>query len=130
MGAGQFLQVSGFKLVYDIQQPSVQRLVSALVLTDGGYTDLEPHTEYDVLTSSYVAGGGDGYYGIAQHKLRHEIGPLDTEVIRNYLEAASPVHPLVQGNIVFKEEDDDDDTSTNDIDDDTEEDNDESCWTL
>merc|ERR1711892_14247 len=101
--AGQFLQVNGFKLVYDIHLPAGQRLISAKVLSDDGYRDLEEDDEYDILVSSYLAAGGDGYADISDHKLKHEIGPLDTDVIRNYLEATSPIQPMVKGNIIFKE---------------------------
>ena len=123
--AGQFLQVSGFKLVYDIQKPVGQRLVSAKVLGDDGYTDVEDDVEYDILINSYIAGGGDGYEGISNNKLKYEIGPLDTDVIRQYLAASSPVNPRVKGNIVFKVLDDDDDDDTDD-----DNDGDGNCWTL
>ena len=125
--AGQFLQVSGFKLVYNIQKPVGQRLVSAKVLGDDGYTDVEDDVEYDILINSYIAGGGDGYEGISNNKLKYEIGPLDTDVIRQYLAASSPVNPRVKGNIVFKVLDDDDD---DDDDNDGDSDDDGNCWTL
>ena len=100
--AGQFLQVSGFKLVYDLHLPVGQRLISVKVLSDDGYRDLEDDVEYDILTSNYLVAGGDGYKCISEHKTKHEIGPLDTDVIKEYLEAKSPIHPELNGNIIFK----------------------------
>ena len=100
--AGQFLQVSGFNLIFDLRMPVGQRLISAKVLCDADHKEIEDDVYYDILTNSYIAGGGDGYKCISENKINHQIGPLDTDVIKDYLESNSPIHPTVKENIIFK----------------------------
>merc|ERR1712013_318034 len=61
-GSGQFLQVSGVKVVFDVRRPPGDRVVQVKVLADDGtYVDLEDEKEYSVVTPNYIASGGDGY---------------------------------------------------------------------
>jgi len=99
---GRFLQVGGFQLVFDVRNPVGQRLELAKFLSEDGYKDIEDEDYYDVITNSYIAAGGDGYTCCSEQKLKHQIGPLDTDVIKEYLELKSPIHPQVQGTIVIK----------------------------
>jgi len=102
--AGQFLQVSGFKLIFDLRMPVGQRLISVQVPSDAGYKDIEDEVDYEIVTSSYIAAGGDGFKCISEKKTNHQIGPLDTDVIKDFLESNSPIHPVLAGHFIFKTE--------------------------
>ena len=92
---GRFLQVSGFKIIYDVRKKPGHRLVSAKAVCrkckDNEYEDIEDETEYNVVTSNYVAGSGDGYTMLLEHRTNHIIGALDTDVMHYQLENHSPI---------------------------------------
>jgi len=100
---GRFLQVSGFKLKFDVTKNPGGRLVSARVTCEGcegdGYEDLEDETVYNVVTSNYVAGGGDGYKMFIDDRTNYIIGALDTDVIQNILENNSPISGVIDNRI-------------------------------
>eukprot|EP00211_Chloroparvula_japonica_P003730 CAMPEP_0119132770 /NCGR_PEP_ID=MMETSP1310-20130426/12275_1 /TAXON_ID=464262 /ORGANISM="Genus nov. species nov., Strain RCC2339" /LENGTH=695 /DNA_ID=CAMNT_0007123423 /DNA_START=60 /DNA_END=2147 /DNA_ORIENTATION=- len=54
---GPFLQISGARFSYNCQGDTGARVLSAAV----GDFPLDRDTEYTVLTTTYLAGGGDGY---------------------------------------------------------------------
>ncbi len=55
-GDGGFPQVSGLRLQYEDME-----LVSALILRDGEYVEIDPAAEYTFLTTDFLAIGGDGF---------------------------------------------------------------------
>ena len=104
-GEGRFLQVSGFKVVYDVRKPVGRRVVSLKVVCDScraGYTELEDSQQYNVVTSNYMVGGGDNYTMITNNLIKHlPIGALDTDVMRAELEQHSPITADLQDRIVI-----------------------------
>uniref|UniRef100_L7M9C2 Putative salivary ecto-5'-nucleotidase/apyrase n=1 Tax=Rhipicephalus pulchellus TaxID=72859 RepID=L7M9C2_RHIPC len=62
---GAFLQVSGIKVVYNLTSPPRSRVVSVDILctncTVPVYKPLEPCEVYKVVTTDFVARGGDGF---------------------------------------------------------------------
>ena len=104
-GGGRFLQVSGFKVVYDVMKPVGQRVVSVRVVCDScrtGYAELEDSQQYNVVTSNYMVGGGDNYTMITNNLIKHlPIGALDTDVMRAELKQHSPITADLQGRIVI-----------------------------
>jgi len=63
-GNGKFLQISGFRIEYNIDKPDGQKLVKleAQTGTDDSYQSVEIDKVYSVATSDFIAGGGDGYF--------------------------------------------------------------------
>ncbi|XP_035385298.1 5'-nucleotidase [Electrophorus electricus] len=100
---GEFLQVSGFQIEYDLTMPAGQRVKKASILcTDcrvPHYETLLPKKVYKVVIPSYLVDGGDGYSMIKEEKLRHDSGDLDISVIASYMSERKRVHPFVEGRI-------------------------------
>lgn len=104
-GEGRFLQVSGFKVVYDVRKPVGQRVVSLKVVCHScqeGFVEVEDSKQYNVVTSNYVVGGGDNYTMITNNMITHlPLGSLDTDVMRVELEQHSPITADLQDRIVI-----------------------------
>jgi len=99
---GRFLQYSGFRVMYDPSAPEGARLVKAeAVNADGIYEKIRAEAEYRVVTTNYVAGGGDGYYMLKNENLKHEQGMLDTDIIEAYLKQYSPISAKLKGRIIL-----------------------------
>merc|ERR1712048_1248697 len=104
-GEGRFLQASGFKVVYDVRKPVGQRVTSLKVVCENckeGYVDLQDSQQYNVVTSNFMASGGDNYGMITENLIKQTIGALDTDVMRSELEHHSPVTAALGGRIVIK----------------------------
>ena len=107
----KLVQVSGFKLVFDLTRPSGSRVIRILVRCgsqlgagvcdeeDKVDTELEDEEVYSVIMTEYLAGGGDGFKVFSEHKERQLQGPLDTDILQEYLEAKSPVSLGVEDRI-------------------------------
>ncbi|XP_016305317.1 5'-nucleotidase [Sinocyclocheilus anshuiensis] len=102
---GEFLQVSGFQLVYDLSKSPGNRVKSVNVLCTEcrvpRYEPLNPKKVYKVVLPSYLVDGGDGYSMIKQQKLKHDSGDLDIAVVASYISERKRVHPAVEGRIQF-----------------------------
>lgn len=65
IGRGEFLQMSGVRVVYDMTKSVGNRVVSIFVLCTycriPSYEEIDPNRLYGVLVSSFVYEGGDGY---------------------------------------------------------------------
>ena len=104
-------QVSGFKIVYDLTRPGGSRVTRIMVRCGAQLgaevcdeenkvdTELEDEEVYSVIMTEYLAGGGDGYKVFTEHKERQLQGPLDTEILQQYLQAKSPVSLGVEDRI-------------------------------
>lgn len=79
---GEFLQVSGFKVVFDMSKSSGERVNSLLGRCADCdipvFTEIEDAKEYCVLTSDFVAGGGDGFHIIPEEAINQTTGGLDS----------------------------------------------------
>ncbi|KAF4099112.1 5'-nucleotidase [Onychostoma macrolepis] len=102
---GEFLQVSGFQVVYDLSKLPGNRVKSLNVLCTEcrvpRYEPLNPKKVYKIVLPSYLADGGDGYSMIKERKLKHDSGDLDIAVIASYITERKRVHPAVEGRIQF-----------------------------
>jgi len=101
-GGGQFLQMSGFKVTYDVRKNSGSRVVKLEVLEeDGVYRRMEDNKAYSFVTTDFLTGGGDGYR-IEEFLVRDKIiGFLDTEVIQTVLQRDSPIVSQIDGRITI-----------------------------
>ncbi|MEM8530761.1 MAG: 5'-nucleotidase C-terminal domain-containing protein, partial [Chloroflexota bacterium] len=93
--SGQFLQVAGMSVVYDLSQPVGSRVISlaladdTVIIEDGEVVEGAPTVT--VVTNSFTAGGGDGYETLADNPNKTQL-PLSYEQSwRNYLEAFDEV---------------------------------------
>ncbi|KAL3186915.1 hypothetical protein MRX96_004724 [Rhipicephalus microplus] len=100
---GEFLQVSGIRVLYNLTAPSGNRVVWVRILctncTVPVYKPLEECGVYRVVTTDFVARGGDGF-----QKARNvtDGGPLDLDVLKDYIIKISPVKTPVEGRIKIR----------------------------
>lgn len=109
-GEGRFLQVSGIKFKYDVNQPVGERVWSVDVKTDNGFEKLDPAAMYTVATNAFTADGGDGYSMLKEAKddgRMTELFQVDFEVMTEYLEKNSPVSPELEDRIAQEVKQDD-----------------------
>ena len=103
---GEFMQVSGVQVVYDINRPSGQRVVEAKVLCAQCLVpELENVNEtklYKIVMLDFLASGGDGYE-MFKGKTVQKYETLDIDVFVEYLKKKSPIHPAVEWRITIKQ---------------------------
>ncbi|XP_068609827.1 snake venom 5'-nucleotidase-like [Brachionichthys hirsutus] len=102
-GTGEFLQVSGFRVEYDVSKPPWSRLRSLRILCTQCrvpvYEAVEDEAVYTVAVASYVAQGGDGFAMVKNETLKYDSGDLDLAVLSGYIERMQPVHTAVEGRV-------------------------------
>ncbi|XP_077413226.1 5'-nucleotidase [Vanacampus margaritifer] len=103
---GEFLQVSGIHVEYDLSKPVNQRVASLLVLCTHcrvpKYEPLDLEKTYTVVMPSYLVGGGDGYAMFKEEMLKHNTGDMDVSVLSKYISDMKRVYPAVEGRIKFR----------------------------
>ncbi|XP_077588046.1 5'-nucleotidase [Stigmatopora nigra] len=103
---GEFLQVSGIHVEYDLSKPMNHRVASlSLLCTEcrvPKYELLNLEKMYTVVMPSYLVGGGDGYTMLKEEKLKHNTGDMDVSVVSKYISVMKRVYPAVEGRIKFK----------------------------
>src|SRR6185369_13811429 len=98
---GRFPQVSGLCFTYDINAAAGSRVTGAVrQAADGTCTgapvDLTAAATYTILENDFMANGGDGYPNFASRMATLNI--MD-QVVADYITAASPLNPTLQGRI-------------------------------
>lgn len=101
---GKFLQVSGLKVKYNMQQPSGSRVQSVMVkcanCTIPIYKPLEMEKAYSVVTISFLKKGGDGFDMIKNNLLYSDgLETLDIDVMQEYVKKHSPLTTGLEGRI-------------------------------
>ncbi|KAL1781750.1 hypothetical protein HispidOSU_010282 [Sigmodon hispidus] len=102
---GEFLQVGGIHVVYDLNRKPWNRVVQLDVLCTKcrvpSYEPLEMDEVYKVTLPSYLANGGDGFQMIKDELLKHDSGDQDISVVSEYISKMKVVYPAVEGRIKF-----------------------------
>ncbi|XP_077516404.1 snake venom 5'-nucleotidase-like [Amblyomma americanum] len=97
---GQFLQVSGIRVTYNVNMTAGCRVVSLQVLCRRCkvplYEDVEDDKTYRIATIDYVTRGGDGYKKATNATSG---GPADYTVLVDYIKKMSPVKAALEGRI-------------------------------
>ncbi|XP_040921150.1 5'-nucleotidase [Toxotes jaculatrix] len=100
---GEFLQVSGFHVEFDLTKPPGHRVKSLSILCTKcrvpHYEPVQDEEVYKVVLPSYLVKGGDGFSMIKDEKLKHNSGDLDISVVSNYITQRKNVYPSVEGRI-------------------------------
>ncbi|XP_055945372.1 protein 5NUC-like [Argiope bruennichi] len=93
---GNFLQVSGLRVTYNVSRPVGSRLVEALVrCADCRVPKFEPIDDekvYWVVMSTYMTKGGDNFPAIKENSLgNRNTDELDIDIIIKYAQKNSPI---------------------------------------
>ncbi|XP_018422636.1 PREDICTED: 5'-nucleotidase isoform X1 [Nanorana parkeri] len=106
---GEFLQVGGIRVVYNLDRKPWQRVVKLEAICTKcrvpKYVPVENDQVYKVALPAFLAEGGDGFTMLKNESLRHDSGDLDIAVVRSYIHKMLRVYPAVEGRIVFITED-------------------------
>lgn len=101
---GEFLQVSGVRVVYDMNKPPGQRVreVKTICTTCDSpeYQDVDESKMYKVLLSSYLASGGDGYE-MLKGQPAQKFNKLVMDIFIYYLKKMSPIEPKTENRITI-----------------------------
>ncbi|KAL4233121.1 5'-nucleotidase [Mactra antiquata] len=101
--AGAFLQVSGLRVMYDMEQPVGSRVASVevrcLKCTIPSYSPLDDTKNYKLLVSTFLLGGGDGYNFV--YSERQSFNTLDSITLVEYIRNRSPITTGIEGRIKF-----------------------------
>ncbi|XP_007507929.2 5'-nucleotidase [Monodelphis domestica] len=104
-GFGEFLQVGGIHVVYDLRKQPGQRVTSLDVLCTKcrvpTYVPLQTDEVYKIVLPSFLAEGGDGFQMIKEESLKHDSGDQDINVVSEYISKMQVVYPAVEGRISF-----------------------------
>lgn len=100
---GEFLQVSGIHVEFDLSKPPGQRVRSLSILCTKcrvpQYEPVEDEVVYKVVLPSYMVTGGDGFSMIQTEILKHDSGDLDISVVSSYITLRKKVYTSVEGRI-------------------------------
>ncbi len=92
------LQVAGMSYVIDASQPVGSRVSDVKVGTE----PLNPARTYCVVTSNYIAGGGDGYAMFGSCKQVKTPQKPDAKVLEDYLIRHTPLPMPQTGRLIYK----------------------------
>ncbi|CAL8314900.1 unnamed protein product [Merluccius merluccius] len=102
---GEFLQVSGIRVEYDLTRAPGQRVRSLRLLCTEcrvpRYEAVQEDKVYKVVLPSYLVTGGDGFSMIRDEKIKHDSGDMDISVLVNFISERQKVHPAVEERIIF-----------------------------
>ncbi|XP_055316674.1 protein 5NUC-like [Sitodiplosis mosellana] len=101
---GEFLQMSGIRVVYNMTKDPGHRVQSVETLcTDcevPSYMALEPLKNYRVILSLFLYKGGDGYSMIKNFPAE-SMDDFEFDAVQKYIEDAGTVYPVVEGRITL-----------------------------
>ncbi|KAL0821636.1 hypothetical protein ABMA28_005077 [Loxostege sticticalis] len=105
---GQFLQMSGMQVTYDLGKPGGSRVVDAKAICsqcgDPYLSEVRDEYEYKMFMPSFLADGGDGFFMF--ENLTKEVVLFDElKCTFNYLSKYSPVNPIVSNRITLLNKD-------------------------
>lgn len=102
---GEFLQVSGIKVTYDLKNPTENRVIDIETLCSDcdipKYDALEKDKNYTIIVSDYIANGGDGYSMLKS--LPNVVFPYTIfGCATEYVTRHSPLQTKLHGRIIIK----------------------------
>ncbi|XP_067950858.1 snake venom 5'-nucleotidase-like [Watersipora subatra] len=102
--SGRFLQMSGAQVHYDLCQPIGNRVtylgLRCLECDIPTFEPLDLTANYTLLTTSFIATGGDGYDMLAKNTLAYEnLGLPDASLVQEYMSTLSSVYPGEDGRV-------------------------------
>lgn len=104
---GEFLQLSGIKVVFDLRRPPGSRVVDAKARCWAcdipKYSKIVDKDMYKVIMPSFLATGGDGF-SMFLGLPRTTLGYNELACTKYYVSHHSPIYPQIEGRITFLNE--------------------------
>lgn len=114
-GYGEFLQMAGVHVVYDLSKPPGQRVVSVEVrcarCSIPSFSPLYDYDRYKIILNQFLWEGGDGYTVFSGRNFE-VLTWGEYEITEEYLSRFSPVYPAVEWRITIDGEVNPDDVTT------------------
>ncbi|XP_040062724.1 protein 5NUC [Ixodes scapularis] len=103
---GSFLQVSGMRVVYDFKNTNSSENVTLQILCANcsipKYEPVDPEKTYKIVTTSFIAGGGDGFkFDKEVLQSKETEGRMDVEVFTDYVRKMSPIKTPEEGRVIM-----------------------------
>ncbi|KAF4532379.1 hypothetical protein B566_EDAN004460 [Ephemera danica] len=103
---GKFLHVSGLQVTYDLDKPAGQRVVRVLARCAKCrvpvYTPVEDYDLYELITTTYLAEGNDGYQMIRDHaESKVVLDASESDIVAEYIKRRSPVSIGVENRVTL-----------------------------
>uniref|UniRef100_A0A0K8RI50 5'-nucleotidase n=1 Tax=Ixodes ricinus TaxID=34613 RepID=A0A0K8RI50_IXORI len=103
---GSFLQVSGMRVTYDFQRSNTSRTETLEILCANcsipKYEHVENNKTYKIVTTSFIASGGDGFKFDQDVKDSMQTeGRMDVEVFTDYFRKISPIKTPEEGRVIM-----------------------------
>lgn len=97
------LQVSGFQVTFNTTKSVGKRVQSLKIRTKlpEDYQNINPHMQYRVMTTTFIANGGDGFTMIKSNRKNYRIGLLDIDIMEKFIERISPISFEADGRILM-----------------------------
>ncbi|XP_070392059.1 snake venom 5'-nucleotidase-like [Dermacentor albipictus] len=99
---GRFLQVSGFRVEYNLTKDNYDRVVSISVLCANcsvpTYQPLDDNKTYKIVAVDFIARGGDGFK-FTNSVTVSDVGPIEYEALEKYVVKMSPLWTPNEGRI-------------------------------
>jgi 2',3'-cyclic-nucleotide 2'-phosphodiesterase (5'-nucleotidase family) len=96
---GRFPQISGFQFVWNPGAAPGSRIQSVEIQTTTGFKPLDLAATYRLVTTNFLAAGGDGYSVLKEGRGLITLGDVDSEVLTEYVRSHSPLNPAIEGRI-------------------------------
>ncbi|KAK9753210.1 5prime-nucleotidase, C-terminal domain [Popillia japonica] len=103
---GEFLQISGIRVAYDLSKPIGERVVTAKVFCDlcsyPVYEHMNPNKPYNVLVNTFLANGGDGHATLKHKSLN--LKPLyayELDIVREVLQLHDYIRPEREERVTY-----------------------------
>ncbi|XP_045521891.1 protein 5NUC-like isoform X2 [Pieris brassicae] len=103
---GQFLQMSGMEVTYDLEKIPGHRVVGAKAMCIGcsKLIDVRNDLKYNILMSAFLADGGDGY-SMFENLEKEFVSFNEVTCVLDYLAIYSPINTQVDKRITLLNED-------------------------
>ncbi|GAB0090191.1 protein 5NUC-like [Sergentomyia squamirostris] len=109
-GYGEFLQMSGLQVVYNLEEDTGYRVQSVKVLCSNCiiplYEPLVTTRIYNVIMPNFLKDGGDGYDMFKDLSIIKTLPAQDINTVDTYIERMSPIFPAVEWRITVNGEPD------------------------
>ncbi|CAF4929911.1 unnamed protein product [Pieris macdunnoughi] len=103
---GQFLQMSGMEVTYDLEKIPGHRVIHAKAMCIGcsKLIDVRNDLKYNILMSAFLADGGDGY-SMFENLEKEFVSFNEVTCVLDYLGIYNPINPQVDKRITILNED-------------------------